>query len=311
MAILRQAYGEALLRHAGNNPLAAVLDADLAKSTMSALFRDAYPKRFYQVGVAEANMATMAAGMAAAGLKPFVHTFATFISSLCYLAAKSLIGYSGYPVCFAGANSGLTGAYDGSTHHAFDDLAVMSMIPGMTVFAPSDRVIVDWMVREAAFEFHGPSYLSIPRVDLPDLYSEGETFAVGRAKILRDGVDAAVIACGPCVSRARTAAEHLEKRGISVRVIDMFCLKPLDEEAIVQAARDTGAVVTVEEHSILNGLGVRVATVIARNGLAASFRQVGLNDCYTESGSYRELVQKYRVDVPDIERAVLEAMEKK
>lgn len=304
MAVIRQAYGEALRAYAKDHPEVVALDADLAKSTMSCLFRDAYPERFYQVGIAEANMAAMAAGMAACGMTPFVHTFAAFISSLCLLSARSLAGYTRYPVRYAGTNAGLTGAYDGSTHHALDDLAVMSSIPGMTVLAPSDGIVADRMVRQLIEQPDGPAYLSLSRVDAPDLYGREETFEIGKAKVLRQGSDVAVIACGMCTGRAVEAARRLAEEGLSVEVVDMFTIKPLDENAILAAAKKTGAIVVAEEHFSGLGLGTMVAQVLCRNGIGLPFAQVGVADRYTESGSYPQLVKKFGVDVEDIVRAL-------
>lgn len=304
MAVIRQAYGEALAQYGKLHKEVAALDADLAKSTMSCLFRDVCPDRFYQVGIAESNMAAMAAGMAACGLIPFVHTFAAFISSLCFLSARSLSGYTKYNVRYAGTNSGLTGAYDGSTHHSLDDLAVMSSISGMMVLVPSDGTIVNWMVKELIEHPNGPAYLRLSRVNAPELYAAGENFTLGKAKTLTEGRDVTVIACGMCTGRAVEAASLLRREGISIQVIDMFTINPLDESAIIKAAKETGAIVVAEEHFVSGGLGTKTASVLCRNSIALPFAQVGVLDVYTESGSYEDLVKKFHVDTADIAAAV-------
>ena len=308
---LRDVYGESLRKYGRLNERVVVLDADLATSTKSVLFGKACPDRFFDVGIAEANMVSMAAGFAASGYIPFVNTFATFIASLGTVSAKCLIGYSHLNVRLMGGNNGLTGGYDGATHHCFDDLNVMRGIPGMLVTAPCDPVQVDWLVQTLIDDYQGPAYVSISRMGARAVYGAGERFTLGKAKQIKAGVDAAVFACGLSVSRALEAIACLEQEGLSIALWDMFTLKPLDEEAVRAAARETGAIVTVEEHSVLGGLGTSVAEVLAESELAVPFRRVGIRDRYTESGSYPQLVEAFGLGVDAIADAVRQAVTRK
>lgn len=311
MKALREAYGECLRKYGQANEKVVVLDADLATSTKSVMFAQACPDRFFDVGIAEANMVSMAAGFAASGFIPFINTFATFVASICAVSAKSLIAYSDLNVRLMGGNNGLTGGYDGATHHSIDDINVMRGIPNMLVVSPSDPVMVDWLVRTLIDDYKGPAYVSISRSGAGDVYAQGESFTLGRAKEVRDGKDATVFAYGLSVARAAKAAEALEAEGISVRVCDMFTIKPLDRQAVVDAARRTGAIVTVEEHSIIGGLGSAVAEVLAEEGIAVPFTRVGIRDCFTESGSYDQLVEHFGIGASAIEEAVRAVVKKK
>ncbi len=297
---LRDAYGASLRKYGAENERVVVLDADLATSTKSVLFAKACPERFFDVGIAEANMVSMAAGFAASGFIPFINTFATFVASICAVSAKSLIAYSGLNVRLMGGNNGLTGGYDGATHHCFDDINVMRGIPNMLVMSPSDPVMVDWMVKELIEGYEGPAYVSISRSGEGAVYGSADGFEIGRANLVKEGKDAAIFAYGLSVPRALEAARILEEKGVSARVYDMFTIKPLDRAAVRRAARECGAVITVEEHSIIGGLGSAVAEVLAEEGLSVPFERIGIRDCFTESGSYRELVAKFGIDVPDI-----------
>lgn len=309
--MLREVYGEALVKYGKPDPRVMVLDADVANASRSVLFGKECPERFFNTGIAEANMAAMAAGMASVGMTPFVNTFAAFMSTICSLSIKTLIGYSGYNVRLVGCNNGVTGGCDGSTHHALDDLAVMRCVPGLLVLYPGDRHIMDWMVRELVQSYRGPAYLSVSRNPSPDLYDEREAFALGEAKRLREGGDATLIACGLSVHRALRAAERLAgEDGVECRVLDMFTIKPIDTRAILEAADDTGAIVTAEEHSVIGGLGSAVADELCAHGRCPAFGKIGVRDCYTSSGRYAELIHAYGMDEEAIRRAVLAALRK-
>ena len=309
--LLREAYGDALSKYGKINERVVVLDSDLANSTKTVRFQEVCKDRFFNVGIAEANMVSMAAGFASSGYIPFVNTFATLIASMGALAAKSIIGYSGLNVRLIGSNNGLSGGYDGCTHHSYDDINVMRAIPNMLIMSPSDQTMVDWMISGLCDEYFGPAYVSLPRSGKGKIYPKNEKFEIGKAKPVNDGKDVTVFAYGLSVQRARKAKMILEKENIDVRIYDMFTLKPIDKEAIITAATETGAIVTVEEHSIVGGLGSAVGEVLAENQLAIPFERVGILDCYTQSGSYEELVKEYKMDDHSIVSAIKRAVSKK
>lgn len=308
---LRDIYGECLAKYAAENKKIVALDADLANSSKSGTIRKTAPERLFDVGIAEANMIAMGAGFASSGFIPFVNTFATLAASMCALCAKAVVSYSDLNVRIMGSNNGVGGGYDGATHHAIDDINVMRGIPGMTVLTPSDGIQMDWMVRTLVYDWKGPVYVSIPRQGYENLYEEGETFAIGKAKKMMSGKDAAVIACGLSVYRAKMAADALEREGIHVSLYDMFTIKPLDREAVIRAARETGAVVVVEEHSVVGGLGTAVLEVLAEERAAVPVKRLGIRDCFTESGSYEELVNLYGMGTASIMDAVRGVIQEK
>jgi transketolase len=309
---IREVYGEALVRYGRDNPDVVVLDADVSSSTRSALFQAACPDRFFNVGVAEANMAGMAAGLASVGKIPFVNTFATFITTLGLLPARIFGSYSNANVKFMGTYSGLSDAYDGPSHHAIEDVAIMRALPNFRVYVASDEVLTDWIVKHA-IESKGPMYTRLSRDVFPSVYEPGTRFEDGKGKVLREGKDVTIAACGVMVGFALEAAKELALGGIEARVIDLFTLKPLDEGLLLDSARSTGALVTAEEHSVIGGLGGAVAEVLVRAGAGALVPMgfVGLADCHAECGAYKELLSKYRLDVPAIVAKVHETVKKK
>ena len=232
---IREAYGEALVTYGKEDPRVVVLDADVSGSTKSAVFGAACPERFFNVGIAESNMTAMAAGFAATGKIPFVNTFAVFLSSLGLTATRIYASYSRLPIKLAGAYGGLSDALDGASHHALEDLAIMRTLPNMKVFVASDAVQTAWLVKNAIAD-PSPMYLRLSREAFPSLYEETEVFHEGEGKIVREGSDATVIACGLLVGNALQAAEMLSAEGISLRVVDMFCIKPIDKELILRCA---------------------------------------------------------------------------
>ncbi len=306
---IRTAYGEALVRCGGENSHIVVLDADVSSSTQSCLFAREYPDRFFNVGIAESNMSAMAAGFASVGKVPFVNTFAVFLTSIGLAAARLFGSYSHLPIKLVGAYGGLSDAFDGPSHHALEDIAVMRTLPGYEVYVPSDEVQAEWVTRYAA-STPKAMYLRMSRDVFPGIYRKGRTFRRGKAQIVRQGTDASVIACGLMVGNALQAAELLEKRGISLRVVDMFCIKPIDREMILRCASQTRAIVSAEEHSVIGGLGGAVAEVLAREGCGVPMRFVGMRDCHAECGPYAELQQRYGLDAQAIADAVCEALEK-
>ena len=302
---IREVYGSVLAELGETNEDIVVLDADLSGSTKSAIFGKAHPERFFNMGIAEQNMVATAAGMAACGKIPFVNTFTVFLTSLGLLSARDQICYANLNVKFGGAYCGMSDALDGASHHATEDIAFMRALPNMKVIAPADAAAARWATKYAV-ENYGPIYLRLSREVYPDLYDENMEFELGRGAIVRDGRDVTVIACGIMVHKAIEAARLLEKKGVSVRVVDMYSIKPIDAELIVRCARETGAIVCAEEHNIFGGLGSAVAEVLAHNACGVPTEFVGIQDVFTESAPYGELLHKYGLDA----EAVCAAAEK-
>ncbi|MCL2010820.1 MAG: transketolase family protein [Synergistaceae bacterium] len=307
---IREAYGEALVKYGRDNPDVVVLEADLSGSTRSALFQAACPERFFNVGVAEANMAAMAAGFASVGKIPFINTFATFMITLGLLPARVYGSYSGLNVKYMGAYSGLSDSYDGPSHHTVEDIALMRALPNFRVYVASDELNTDWLVKHA-IESKGPMYIRLSRDVFPSVYEPGTKFEDGKGKVIRDGKDVTIAACGIMVGFALEAAKILASEGIDARVLDIFSIKPLDAELLLESARSTGAVVTAEEHSVMGGLGGAVSEVLALGHAGVPVGFVGLADCHAECGAYKELLSKYQLDVPAIAAKVRETVAKK
>lgn len=292
---IRDSYGEALAKYGRQDRRVVVFDADASSSTRSGLFAAVCPERFFNVGIAEANMVAMAAGLAAEGKVPFVNTFAVFIATIGSLAARTFSGYGRLNIKFMGAYAGVSDGYDGATHHSVEDIAIMRALPGIKVLVASDAVLTDWLVKNA-LAVDSPMYIRLSRDAMPALYREGESFEMGKGKLIRPGDDLTVIACGMMVSVAVQAAERLAAEGLSVRVVDLFTIKPLDRDLIRQCARETGAIVTAEEHSTIGGLGGAVAEELAQSDCRVPVEIMGIPDCYTQSGSYAGLLSCYGLD---------------
>ena len=307
---IRDVYGESLAKYGQQNTDVVVFDADVSGSTKSATFAKVCPDRFFNMGIAEAGMTAAAAGMATVGKIPFVNTFAVFITSLGLLPSLAFGSYSKIPIKLCGAYGGMSDAYDGPSHHSLEDIAIMRSLPNFKVFVPCDAVQTDWVVKNA-IEDPSPMYLRFSRDAFPDVYAPGETFESGKGREVREGTDATVIACGIMVGHALQAAEALEKEGISLRVVDMFCIKPLDKELVLKCARETGAIVSAEEHNIIGGLGGAVAEALAESGIKAPMGFVGMNDCHGECGPYAKLMEKYGLDASAIARKVKETIARK
>jgi transketolase len=307
---IRQVYGEALTELGETHPELVVLDADVSSSTQTQLFARKFPTRFFNMGIAEANMVATAAGLAQQGFVPFANTFAVFISSIGLIATRALICYGEMNVKLAGAYSGLSDAYDGASHHSTEDIAILRAMPGMKVFCPSDAVSTTDLTR-LALDTPGPCYIRLSRGAFPDLYPAGTPFQLGKGNVVREGKDVTVIACGILVHQALRAAETLARKGISVRVVDMYSIKPIDTGLICRSARETGAIVTAEEHSVCGGLGSAVAEALVTSGAPVPVEMVGVQDRFTESGPYPELLIKYGLDDRAVERAVVRVLEKK
>ncbi len=306
MKTMREAYGEALVELGGANPNVLVLDADVSSSTRSALFGKAYPNRFFNVGIAEGNMMSIAAGLATTGKIPFVNTFALFCAMRAGDPVRSLIAYNKLNVKIGGAYGGLSDSYDGASHQSVEDVAVMRVIPNMTVVVPADEHAARRAVFAAA-RYPGPVFLRLSRAEVPPIYDAGMSFAIGKAIVLRPGQDVSIFANGYMVCKALEAADLLHQAGIQAEVIDMHTVKPLDAEAVIASVSKTGAAVTVEEHSIYGGLGSAVAEVVARHALGP-LEIVGISDKFGESGAYEAILTKYGLDKTAVAGAARKAI---
>lgn len=304
MRATRDAFGKALLELGGENPDVVALTADLGGSVKTDAFAKAYPERFFQMGIAEANMVDVAAGMSTTGKIPFATTFAMFGTGRAWESVRNTVGYPGLNVKIACTHSGLSVGEDGASHQALEDIALMRVIPGMTVIVPADYAAAfDLTKRVAAHK--GPVYLRLGRPKVSDVYKDGEEFEIGKAKILREGKDVALLAVGPQVAFALEAAELLAKDGISAAVADFYSVKPLDESTLVKLAETCGAIVTAEEHNVIGGLGGAVAEALARLR-PTPMRFVGTQDTFGESGDPAALWKKYGVDAEGIAKAAKE-----
>jgi transketolase len=300
----RAAYGKALVEIGAENPNLVVMDADLSKSTMTAEFSKTYPDRFFNMGIAEQNLYGTAAGLALSGKVVCASTFAMFASGRAFEIIRNSIGYTGANVKICATHAGITVGEDGASHQTFEDLALMRTIPGMTVVNPSDGVSARLLLKQVV-DFDGPAYVRLGRAAVPVFYNETMEIRLGKANVLRPGRDVTVIATGIMVAEAMMAASQLAEEGIDVRVIDMHTIKPLDTEAIIAAAKETGRIVTAEEHSIIGGLGSAVSEVVCRN-CPVKMAMVGQMDTYGESGKPDELKEKYGMTAADIVEAVRE-----
>lgn len=292
---LRVAYGEALAKLGAKNDKVVVLDADLAHATQTCLFKDAYPDRHFNMGIAEANMMCAAAGFAHTGFIPFASTFALFGAGRAFEQIRNSVGYPHLNVKIGATHAGISVGEDGATHQCNEDIALMRTIPGMVVINPSDDVEAKAAVRAAA-EYEGPVYLRFGRLAVPVINDEATyKFEMGKGVTLREGKDVTIVATGLCVSSAMEAAELLAADGVSAKVINIHTIKPLDEELIVAAARETGKVVTVEEHSVIGGLGSAVCDALSAKAPTPVLK-VGVQDTFGESGPAGKLLEKYKLD---------------
>ena len=307
---IREVYGSVLAELGETNKDIVVLDADLSGSTKSAIFGKAHPERFFNMGIAEQNMVATAAGMSVCGKIPFVNTFTVFLTTLGLLSARDQICFANLNVKFGGAYCGMSDALDGASHHATEDIAFMRALPNMKVIAPADAAAARWATKYAA-ETYGPFYLRLSREVYPDLYDENTKFELGRGAVVREGSDVTVIACGIMVHKAIEAAELLAQRGVSVRVVDMYSIKPIDRELIKRCAEETGAIVCAEEHNIHGGLGSAVSEVLAYFGCGVPTEFVGIQDTFTESAPYKELLAKYGIDANGVAAGIEKVLERK
>lgn len=290
MKATRAAYGEALAELGAENDKLVVLDADLSHSTMTAKFADKFPERFFNAGIAEANMVSMSAGLSTMGLIPFCSSFAIFGTGRAYEQIRNSVGHAHFNVKIATSHAGVTLGEDGGSHQAFEDIALMRVIPGMTVVVPCDASETKRAVRALA-ELNGPAYLRLARLASP-VFEQEMPFTLGKANLLRPGRDVAVFVCGLMVSKVLDAAEVLAAEGIDVAVINVHTVKPIDAECVREWANRCKKVLTVEEHSVIGGLGDAVADVLIGHGDFA-FEKVGIQDRFGQSGSPDDLLEEY------------------
>lgn len=303
----RDAYGEMLVELGKEINNLVVLEADISKSTRTKLFAQAFPDRFFQFGIAEADMMVAAAGLSTTGLLPFVSTYAIFASMRACEQIRTFICYPNLNVKIAVSHGGMTSANDGVTHQATEDLGVLRTIPGLVVIMPADYYATKALVREVA-RYQGPVYLRLTRDAVPIIYGKDEHFEIGKGKLLREGSDVSLIALGDMLSHTLRAADALASEGISADVIDMYTVKPLDETMVISSANKTGKVVTVEDHQIIGGLGSAVAEVLAEKCPSACLRRIGLRNTFAESGQYHLLLEKYGMSTKHIVAAAKELL---
>ena len=287
----RDGYGKALVALGAEHEDIVVLDADLAGSTKTGMFAKAYPDRHFNCGIAEADMMSVAAGLAATGLTPFASSFAMFASGRAYEQIRNSIGYPALNVKIGASHGGLSVGEDGASHQCCEDFALMRSIPGMVVICPADGVEAE-AATKAAYAHQGPVYLRMGRLAVPVFHEEGFEFQIGKGEVMRDGNDVAIIANGLMVYEAVKAGETLEKLGIHARIINMATIKPLDEELILTAAKECGKVITCEEHSIIGGLGEAVCSLLSEK-LPTPVRRIGVDDVFGESGPAAEILKLY------------------
>ncbi|MDE7365187.1 MAG: transketolase family protein [Ruminococcus sp.] len=306
----RESYGESLKELAEEYKDLVVLDADLAAATKTGIFKKAYPDRFYDCGIAEANMMGVAAGLAACGKIPFASTFAMFAAGRAYEIVRNSIGYPHLNVKIGATHAGISVGEDGATHQCNEDIALMRTIPGMTIINPCDDIEARAAVR-AAVEFNGPVYMRFGRLAVPVINNkETYKFEIGKGVVMKDGTDVTIVATGLMVNEALESAKSLESEGISARVVNIHTIKPIDKELICKCAKETGVIVTAEEHSIIGGLGSAVAEAVTECCPVPVIR-IGVNDEYGYSGPAVDLLKKFGLSAENISEKVKEAVKLK
>ena len=300
----RDGYGKALVALGAEHDDIVVLDADLAGSTKTGMFAKAYPDRHFNCGIAEADMMSVAAGLAASGLTPFASSFAMFASGRAYEQIRNSIGYPHLNVKIGASHGGMSVGEDGASHQCCEDFALMRSIPGMVVICPADGVEAE-AATKAAYEYEGPVYLRMGRLAVPLFHEEGFQFTIGKGEIMRDGTDVAIIANGLMVYEAIQAGERLAEEGINAMIINMSTVKPLDEELTLAAAKKCGKVITCEEHSVVGGLGEAVCSFLSENH-PTPVKRIGVNDMFGQSGPAAEVLAHYGLCADNIVRVAKE-----
>jgi len=305
----RDAYGKALVEAGKVNEDFIVLDADLAAATKTGMFKKEFPERFYDCGIAESNMISIAAGVAATGKRVFASSFAMFAAGRAFEQVRNSIGYPHLKVIIGATHAGISVGEDGATHQCNEDIALMRTIPGMTVINPADATEARAAVL-AALELDGPAYIRFGRLAVPVIFDESYNFEIGKGVELREGNDVTIVATGLMVNEALQAYDILKAEGINARIINIHTIKPLDEEIIIKAAKETGAIVTAEEHSVIGGLGSAVCDVTAEN-CPVPVVKVGVYDTFGKSGAADVLLDEFGLRAKDIAAAAKKAIAKK
>lgn len=303
----RDSYGNTLVELGEENPDIVVLDADLAAATKTGMFKKAFPDRFIDCGIAEGNMTGIGAGLAAAGKIPFISSFAMFAAGRAFEQIRNSIGYPHLNVKIAATHGGISVGEDGATHQCLEDFGLMRMIPGMVVLNPADDIEARAAIRAAA-DYVGPVYIRLGRLAVPIVNDEDYVFEIGKGTILREGKDVTIIASGLPVGATLEAADMLANDGIKAEIINMPTLKPIDKDIIIESAKKTGKVVTVEEHNIIGGLGSAVSEVLSENN-PVPVKRIGINDSFGKSGPAQELISEFGLDKDGIYQQVKEFVE--
>ena len=304
----RVAYGKALAEFGGDKRI-VVMDADLSKSTNTATFKKEYPERFINTGIAEGNMITTAAGLATTGKIVFASSFAMFAAGRAFEQIRNSVGYPHLNVKIAATHAGITVGEDGASHQCLEDIGIMRTIPGMVILNPADAVETRLAVK-AAIDYEGPVYLRFGRLAVENVFDDTYEFEIGKGTCLKDGTDVSIIATGLMVGEALAAYEILKEKGISARIINIATIKPLDKDIIIKAAKETGAIVTAEEHNVNGGLGSAVAEVVVEN-TPVPMERIGTKDVFGCSGKPAELMAKYELTANDIVKAAERAISRK
>ena len=303
----REAYGQALVELGDLRDDIVVLDADLSKSTKTGEFAKKFPKRFFNMGIAEQNLVGAACGLSTTGKVPFVSTFAVFATGRAFEIIRNSVCYPNLNVKICATHAGITVGEDGASHQSIEDISIMRSIPNMTVLVPADGIETKKMIFEITKSM-GPVYVRLGRSSLPTIFNEDYNFEIGKGTIIREGTDATIIACGIMVNEALNASKQLEAEGINVRVVNMSTIKPIDKELIIDSARKTGAIVTAEEHSIIGGLGSAVSEVVTEE-CPVIVKKIGVNDVFGQSGTPSELISAYGLTADNIIKKVKEAID--
>ena len=309
LSSMRKSYGGALVKLGYSNEKVVAVSADVCNSDHSFMFEQEFPNRFFNVGIAEQCLVDVAAGLAYAGKIPFANTFAFLFATRALEMIRSHLCYGGANVKIMAAYAGLSDSFDGPTHHSITDIAIMRSLPNMTVVVPSDIYAVEKLIPQVS-DWDGPVYFRLNRNEVPVLFDEKYSPKIGKSIELRKGKDITIFCCGMMVSRSLEAADLLKARGIEPQVIELHTIKPLDKEAILAAAEHTGALVTVEEHSVIGGMGSAIAEVIS-DYYPVPIKRVGIADCFSETGGYYEILDAYGMSVADIIFASEEALKAK
>ena len=294
MKATRQSYGEALVELGKENENIVVLDADLATATKTIEFAKKFPERFFDIGIAEADMIGTAAGMATCGKIPYASTFAVFAAGRAYDQIRSSVCYPDLNVKICATHAGITVGEDGATHQMLEDINLMRGMPNMHVFCPSDDVQTKWLIKEIS-KIQGPCYVRLCRLATPDIYNENQKFEIGKMVQIGEGEDSTIFATGVTVSEAITAQKELKEKGINIRVIDVHTIKPLDEEMIIKCAKETKRLISVEDHNIIGGIGSAISEVLT-DKFPTKLERMGVNDTFGKSGNAKELLKYFKID---------------